>query len=162
VKNNVSITVQEAVKQLLQIVERLRMTYPHRKFTLDGRLVGDLGEILVERDYEVKLFVGPQKRHYDGETPDQRKVQIKATMKDTLTFPADHVPDYYIGIMIHPDGTFTEVFNGPGLIACEAVRDRERPRATNLHNIGVSLLKQLNKKVQDHERIPRRASESPR
>lgn len=157
-ENGAPITVQEAVKQLLRIVEGLQRAYTSKKFTLDGRLVGDLGEVLVEGTYDVKLFEGV-KRHHDAETPDGRLVQIKATMQSALTFPADFVPKYYLGIQIHSDGNFTEVFNGPGSIASEAVRNRKRPN-TNLHTITVSRLKQLNKKVQDRERIPMRASES--
>ena len=43
--------VHQAVKEMLQIVENLQKSYPKKKFTLDGRLVGDLGEILVEENY---------------------------------------------------------------------------------------------------------------
>lgn len=32
---------------LLEIVNKLQQKYPKRKFTLDGRLVGDIGEILI-------------------------------------------------------------------------------------------------------------------
>jgi len=43
-----AITIPEAVKHMLGIVEQLCAVYPHKKFTLDGRLVGDIGEVLVE------------------------------------------------------------------------------------------------------------------
>ena len=54
-------TVKDAVWQLLVIVEQLRCTYPKKKFTLDGSLVGDLGETLVEGAYDIELFVSLQK-----------------------------------------------------------------------------------------------------
>lgn len=41
------ITIPDAVKQMLAIVEQLCAAYPKKKFTLDGRLVGDIGEVLV-------------------------------------------------------------------------------------------------------------------
>ncbi len=94
--------IEEAVKEMLKIVNNLHLAYPKKKFTLDGRLVGDLGEILVENFYQVELYEGLEK-HHDGETPDGKRVQIKATMKETLTFPVDHIPRYYIGIKIHAD-----------------------------------------------------------
>ena len=50
------ITVPDAIKQLLQIVEQLQIAHPKKKFTLDGRLVGDLGETLVEGAYDVDIF----------------------------------------------------------------------------------------------------------
>ncbi|MBL4575561.1 MAG: hypothetical protein JKY51_05615 [Opitutaceae bacterium] len=76
--------IHQAVKALLEIVDSLHTRYPQKPFTLDGRLVGDLGEILVEQDYEVKLFKRIEK-HHDGVTPDGKKVQIKTTMKNSLT-----------------------------------------------------------------------------
>ncbi len=151
------ITIPEAIRQLLSTVEQLRETYKeqNKKFTLDGRLVGDIGEILVEEAYEIKLFEDLQK-HHDATCQDGRLVQIKATMKDSLTFPVDHTPLYYIGIKIHGDGTFTEVFNGPGAVAREAVKNR-KPTKTNLHSVSISALQKLNATVDKSERIPARA-----
>ena len=152
------ITVSEAVKQMLGIIRLLQKAYPKKKFTLDGRLVGDLGEILVEGAYDVELFEGLQK-HHDGQSSDGRLVQIKATMKNSLTFPVDHIPHYYLGIKIHSDGSFTEIFNGPGSVAWEAVKNR-KPTKTNLHSIGITALKRLNEKVKRSDRIPKRATNS--
>lgn len=148
------ITIPEAIKQLLLIVKKLHSVYPQKYFTLDGRLVGDLGEILVENAYTVELYEDIQ-RHYDAKTLDGRKVQIKATMQNSLTFPVDHIPEYYLGIKIHADGTFTEIFNGPGKIAWESVMNR-KPTKTNLHSVAVNTLILLNKKVPVQERIQRR------
>jgi len=154
------ITIPDAVNQMLQIVKQLQSAYPKKRFTLDGRLVGDLGEILVEDAYDVELYENLHE-HHDGITSDGRKVQIKATMQDSLTFPADHVPDYYLGIRIHSDGTFTEVFNGTGLVAWGAVKNRKRTK-TNLHSISINALARLNETVQAKDRIPRRTRESVR
>src|SRR3990172_3633451 len=98
-------TIPQAVKQLLEIVKRLQDAYPEKRFTLDGRLVGEIGEILVAGSYDVELGTNLQK-HHDAVTPDWRQVQIKATMQQSLTFPVDHIPAYYLAIKIHPDGSF--------------------------------------------------------
>lgn len=148
--------IHQAVKDMLQIVEKLQKAYPKKKFTLDGRLVGDLGEILVEEDYDLELYEGLEK-HHDGETSDGRRVQIKTTMKNSLTFPVDHIPHYYIGIKVNSDGSYTEIFNGPGAIAWKAVK-KGKPTKTNLHSITLSALKKLNKEVSEDERIPTRAN----
>jgi len=147
-----NITIPEAVKQMLNIVERLCLAYPKKKFTLDGRLVGDIGEVLVEDAYDLKLYEDV-KKHHDAECSDGRLVQIKATMKKNLTFPADHMPNYYLGVQLRADGTFIEVFNGPGAIAWEAVKNRSKPK-TNLHSISISALKKLNARVRPEDRIP--------
>jgi hypothetical protein len=150
--------IHQAVKDLLQIVEALQSAHPKKKFTLDGRLVGDLGEILVEEDYELELYEGLE-MHHDGETPDGRRVQIKTTMKYALTFPVDHIPHYYIGIKVHSDGSYDEIFNGPGSIAWEAVKNRQ-PTKTNLHSVGLSALKKLNNTVADKDRIPKKVNKA--
>lgn len=150
-----TITIPDAVKEMLSIVDRLCKAYPHKKFTLDGRLVGDIGEVLVEDAYELKLFPDI-KKHHDAECTDGRLVQIKATMKTSLTFPADHIPNYYLGVQVRTDGTFTEVFNGPGAIAWEAVKHRARPK-TNLHSISIATLQKLQKKVPSKDGIRRRS-----
>lgn len=149
-----SITIPEAMKQMLSIVERLCFAYPKKKFTLDGRLVGDIGEVLVEDAYDLKLYADV-KKHHDAECSDGRLVQIKATMKKNLTFPADHVPKYYLGVQLRADGTFTEVFNGPGRIAKMAVNNRSKPK-TNLHSVSISALKKLQARVSPEDRIPLR------
>jgi len=86
-------------------------------------------------------------------------VQIKATTKDSLTFPADHVPDYYLGLRIMPDGSFEEIFNGPGTVAKQAIAARQHPK-TNLRSIRVQALQTLSATVSDAERIPRRGADS--
>jgi len=147
-------TIGDAVRGLIQIVNQLHCAYPTKGFTLDGCLVGDLGEVLVEAVHDIKLYEGLQ-RHYDGRTSDSREVQIKTTMQNSLTFPCNHVPDYYLGIKINPDGTFAEIFNGPGSVASEAVKNR-KPTTGNLYSIRINTLKKLNEKVHLENRIPKR------
>jgi hypothetical protein len=139
---------------MLAIVDELCIAYPHKRFTLDGRLVGDIGEVLVEEAYDLTLFADV-KKHHDGACSDGRQVQIKATMKASLTFPADHVPNYYLGVQIRSDGSFVEVFNGPGAIAWQAVKGRAIPK-TNLHSISIATLRKLQEAVDPKDRIPLR------
>jgi hypothetical protein len=150
------ITIPEAVGQLLAIVDRLRDAYKtqNKQFTLDGRLIGDIGEVLAEEAYDITLFDDLQK-HHDATCTDGRLVQIKATMKESLTFPVDHIPLYYIGLKIHSNGTFTEIFNGPGAVAWESVKNR-KPTKTNLHSVSLSALTKLNANVFVCDRIPKR------
>jgi len=51
-------TIPEAVRQLLAIVDRLRAEYPKKRFTLDGRLVGDIGEVIAAQEYDIVLHEG--------------------------------------------------------------------------------------------------------
>jgi hypothetical protein len=153
-EGRVAITVEDAVQRLLVVVAELQHAHPGKRFTLDGRLVVDNGEVLVAAAYDVAPLDGLPK-HHDAKSSDGRFVQIKATMKDSLTFPADYVPDFYLGIKIHVDGTFDEVFNEPGAIARRAIAKRKHPK-TNLHSISVAALRKLQTQVSTHLRIARR------
>ena len=148
------VSIPGALKQLQAIVTDLQHSYPKKRFTLDGRLVGDLGEVLAESVYDIKLFTGLEK-HYDAISSDGRLVQIKTTLKDSLTFPCDHIPDYYLGIKIHPDGSCQEIFNGPGEIAHELVKNRKQTM-TNLHSITIESLLRQNETVREVDRVPER------
>lgn len=48
--------IKDKIRELIKIVGELKDKYPQKEFTLDGRLVGDLGEIIVEENYQIKLF----------------------------------------------------------------------------------------------------------
>jgi len=146
--------IADAIRNMLAIVASLRESHPHKRFTLDGRLVGDLGEILAEERYALDLYpkVVPQ---YDAETKDGRKIQIKCTMKDSIDFPTDYIPQWLLGLKINPDGTIEEIYNGPGAIVWEKIRHRKTPR-NRYHCIGLKTLREANKLVEDQDRIQRR------
>ncbi len=89
--------ISEALRLIFQGIENLKQEFPNRAFTIDGRLVGDVGEIIAALEYDVRLHDVSQPNH-DGTTSDGRNVQIKATFKDSLTFKT--VPDYYLGFKL--------------------------------------------------------------
>jgi uncharacterized protein DUF6998 len=60
-----AITIPEAVQQILAIVEQLCVAYPKKRFALDARIIGDIGEALVEDVYDLELF-GDLQKHHDG------------------------------------------------------------------------------------------------
>ena len=149
------VSIAEAVRGLLTIVQRLRDSYSEhgRHFTLDGRLIGDIGEVLAAQHYAITLTT-TQTAVHDAVTIDGRKVQIKATMKDSLTFPWGDAPDYYIGLKILEDGTPLEVYNGPGaLINKEALAGRKSRPKTGNHVVSSTALSELNQGVADIDRV---------
>jgi len=118
-----------------------------RKFTPDGRLVGDVGEFLAVRYYDMKLY-GKQTEGHDGETSKGWRVQVKATFGKNLYMRK--VPDYLLGFQLREDGGFREVFNGPG----ELVRDLVGPPKPHLARLPVAELLALNE--HRRRRIPLR------
>jgi hypothetical protein len=105
------------VEELLAIVESLRKQYEQfgLRFSLDGKLVGDIGEVLAAQKYGLTLFPGNHPLHDGQENATGRLIQIKSSMNNRSYFPCRHgVPHYYIAIQILPNGEIDEIFNGPG------------------------------------------------
>lgn len=151
------LAIADAVRALLTIVRRLRETYSEhgRLFTLDGRLIGDIGEVLAVQHYAITLTTAQTAVH-DAVTADGRNVQIKATMKESLTFPWSDAPDYYIGLKILQDGTHQEIYNGPGELIKKALANRKSRPKTGSHVVSIKALKRLSESVPPSERIPGR------
>lgn len=113
--------MKEELYQLFTSIEKLQKKFSHhkKKFTLDGKLVGDIGEVLVAEHYGITLY-GDNVAVYDGYvTNDTNKhVQIKSSFNNYFYFPNEvkNMPDYFIAININRNGTFEEIFNGRGEI----------------------------------------------
>ncbi|MBV8659962.1 MAG: hypothetical protein JO142_19250 [Burkholderiales bacterium] len=145
--------ISEGLALVFQGIERLKSEFPSRKFTIDGRLVGDIGEVIAERDYDLTLHEVSQPDH-DAVTTDGRNVQIKATFKDSLTFKT--TPDYYLGFKLYPDGRCEEIFNGPGHLIHGRYAHR-KGIGTSLLSFPNKTLKALSITVEQSQRIPLRA-----
>lgn len=146
----------QEIKQLLDITQKLRTQYK-RSFTLDGRLVGDIGEVLSAEKYGLELY-SENTNIYDGfEKATGRKVQIKASFKNYSYFPygVNNIPDYFLSINILENGELEELFNGPGSFIVEnyiKVRNLKHYKET-FYTLSKGILKDLNKKVPDNEKI---------
>ncbi len=143
--------IKRKIVTLQKIVKEINTEFPHRPFTLDGRLVGDLGEIIAETVYDLKLNKGVTPYH--DAMSRERNVQIKATFKKSLTF--SHVPEYYLGLKLYPDGSFEEIFNGPGKV----IRDRYAKRkgiGKQLLSFPIKVLGGLSGEVKASDRIKKR------
>ena len=146
------LALTEGLALVFRGIERLSTAFPTRRFTVDGRLVGDIGEVLAELEYDIVLDKVSQP-DYDGTTSDGRRVQIKATFKDSLTFKA--TPDYFLGFKLYEDGTYEEIFNGPGRL----IFDKYQHRAgigKILLSFPNAALRELSRMVPPHDRIARR------
>lgn len=141
--------IRQALDNIFTGINALRKTFPNKEFTIDGRLVGDLGEVFAALHYDVELYPISQPS-YDGQCSDGKKVQIKATFKDSLTFGT--TPDYYLGLKLFPDGRYEEVYNGPGRIIYERYKDRKGIGKTLL-SFPLSELNRLSKLASPSDRI---------
>lgn len=61
--------VKEQVQKMIQIVKELENDFPGRHFTLDGHLVGSIGEVMAAYYYGIELYTASKEIHdgeYDG------------------------------------------------------------------------------------------------
>lgn len=148
--------ISEALRLIFQGIAHLKDQFPNRAFTIDGRLVGDIGEVIAALEYDVLLDEVSQP-NYDAITPDGRRVQIKATFKDSLTFKT--LPDYYLGFKLYADGRHEEVFNGPGQLIFDRYVARKGV-GVSLLSFPITELRKLSEQVAQVDRIPKRQSET--
>ena len=89
--------IKQKVTELLHIVDELEARFPGKKFTLDGHLLGSMGEVLAEYYYRIKPYQNGAKTH-DGEV-DGKKVQVKITQGDAVNI--NEVPDYLLVLFLN-------------------------------------------------------------
>lgn len=145
-------SISNSLALIFKGIEDLRQSFTGRRFTIDGRLVGDIGEVIAELEYDLELDGVSQPTH-DATCPQGRRIQIKATFQKSLTF--SKTPDYYIGLKLNEDGSYEEIFNGPGSVIYNRFSHR-KGIGKNLLSLPVSELKLLSSSVPQEMRIPKR------
>jgi len=110
-KSNGIDQLPEIVKDLYRIVGRLDQLFPGRRFTLDGHLVGSIGEVLAAHHYGLELLPNSYQNH-DAKTKDGQFVQIKSTQRSSVALRDK--PENLLVLFLKQDGSFEEVYSGPG------------------------------------------------
>ena len=145
------------IQQLLNITVSLKERYKGKlDFTLDGRLVGDIGEALVSEMFDIEIY-GGNKHNYDGcHRPTNKQVQIKASMAYNFSYPFDIDLEHYIAVHIEPDGTLEVLYNGPGKYVNTFLKDKKRKSYRDIWTtITANHLRQLDSNLQPSERLPK-------
>lgn len=135
-----SVFIKDKISELQTIVNELEKRYPGRKFSLDGHLLGSIGEVLATYYYGIVLYPNSTKTH-DGEV-DKKKVQIKITQGDSVDI--NDIPDYLIVLFLKKsEGKVYEVYNGPGSLV---LNDAQRTK-NGWYNRSLSKLSNINQSV---------------
>ncbi|MDD3772044.1 MAG: hypothetical protein PHC38_05230 [Weeksellaceae bacterium] len=154
----------QEITQLLNITSQLREKFAihKRNFTLDGRLVGDIGEVLAAEKYGLTLL--PENSEvYDGvEDATQRKVQIKASFKGYFQFPFgdDKILEFYLCLQIDENGELSEIYNGPGRFVYDNYIENRNLKAykNSYYTLAKGILQDLNLQVPEAEKIKQKMS----
>lgn len=139
----------QEIQQLLALTRALKEKYKHhnKSFTLDGKLVGDIGEVLVAEHYGLTLY-GDNKVVYDGYVTgnENKKVQIKASFNNYFYFTKDllNIPKYFIAVKLNEDGSFDEVYNGLGVLIYEKILSHLPTERKHNYRLSVIKLQELN------------------
>ena len=138
--------LKEYVQKLIAIVAEIEREFPERHFTLDGHLVGSIGEVMAAYYYGVQLYEASMPVH-DGEV-DGRKVQIKISQQDNIVINAE--PDYLLVMYLSKQGKVFEVYNGPGKKPWDSANIRKGYKSRSMR---VNKLMKLDANVAPEDRI---------
>ena len=141
--------VPNLIHELYAIVARLEGQFPGRPFTLDGHLVGSIGEVLAAHHYGLSLLP-PSTEGHDAKASDGRSVQVKATQRTRVGLRSE--PEHLLVLRILPDGQSEEIYNGPGKLAWDNAGKMQK---NGQCQISVSRLATLMSDVPIEDRLPR-------
>tara|TARA_R110002012_G_scaffold292616_1_gene487891 strand:- start:1097 stop:1558 length:462 start_codon:yes stop_codon:yes gene_type:complete len=142
--------IESGLKLIFEGISALREAFDgRRKFTIDGRLVGDIGEVIAELEYDLEIDAVSEALH-DGTTSDGRRVQVKATFQNHLTFKGGY--DIYLGLKLNQNGTFQEVYNGPGDLIAKRYAHR-KGMGESLLSFPVNELAKLQAEVGEQDKV---------
>lgn len=143
--------LQALVKGLYATVRELERMFPGRHFTPDGHMVGSLGECLVADAYGLELVTASTKG-YDALSPSGLKVEIKATQGKAVAFRSE--PEHAVVVKLLPDGSFEEIYNGPGRFIWVQFEGKRLP-PNGQFIISLARLRVLSQSVEVETRMPR-------
>lgn len=140
--------IPKLIRELYHVVSELEALFPGRHFTLDGHLVGSIGEVLAAHYYELELLPASAIGH-DAITQDGVYVQIKATQKSQVGIRSE--PQHLLVLGLTSAGAHEEIFNGPGELAWNAAGKMQK---NGQRMISRSKLVELMAKVKADDRLP--------
>ena len=128
------------------MIAKMEKDFPDRHFTMDGHLVGSIGECMASYYYNIDLETS-SKKDYDG-IKDEIKIQIKTTQKSTVLIHSK--PEHLIVLKLLEDGEVMEVFNGPGNAIWEEAGKKD---SHGYYHFSLRKLAKLNSLVPTEKRI---------
>jgi hypothetical protein len=140
----------ELIRHLYHTVSELEAMFPGRPFTPDGHMVGSLAGCFAEYYYGLNLYACSNVGHdaYNSGC----NVEIKATQGQSVFLRSG--PEKLLVFRLLKDGSFEEVYNGPGDQAWDLVKSKPRP-SNGQYQIRLSRLRELMKKIPHEQRLPK-------
>lgn len=140
--------VAALLEELYTSSARLEAIFPHRKFTLDGHLVGSIGEVVAAYMFDLELNAASTAGH-DAIAPDCRRVEIKLTQGTAVAFR--ECPDHAIVLHRSRIGPVSVIYNGPGALLWGLVGGLQK---NGTYTLRLSRLASLGKAVPAEMQLP--------
>lgn len=140
---------RDLIGTLYEIVDRLQTIFPGRKFTLDGHLVGSIGEVMAAYMFGLELLPNSSPIH-DAVTSEGRKIQIKLT-QSTKGVALRAQPDFLLVLCLTPERRVEIIYNGKGEAPWLHAGDMQK---NGQRQISLKRLREIDAHVQSRDRIP--------
>jgi hypothetical protein len=112
-------------------------------------MVGSLGVVIVSSYYGLELMPASCPGH-DALTADSKEVQIKAIQAKSIAMRSN--AEHLMVIKILKDGSFDEVFNGPGIVVWN---QSGKMQSNGQRSISLTKLRMLQDIVSEANRVSR-------
>ena len=141
--------LSEKIRTLYAIVNDLETVYPGRRFTMDGHMIGSIGEVIAAEAFGLKLLPNSTPEH-DATSYDGRLVQIKATQRDRIALSA--CPELLLVLRIDRSGSWNVVYNGSGKPVWERAGKTQK---NGQRQIRLSVLESLMTTIDERDQLKR-------
>ncbi|MBU1089468.1 hypothetical protein KKF38_01580 [Patescibacteria group bacterium] len=135
--------LSKLIHQLGDIVQKLEKMFPKRKFTLDGHLVGSLGEVWAREEYKFELLPSGTEKH--DAKKDNQLIQIKTTQTNRIALSS--CPDHLL--VLHLDlknpKLFEEIYYGNGEAVWEKCGNKQNPPKNGQYSISFNKIREIQK-----------------
>ena len=138
----------EIIREMYRLIDELEVMFEGRHFTPDGHTVGSIGEAIAAHYYGLKLLTASTKGR--DATIEMRPVEIKATQGESIALRDK--PEHLVVIKLHRNGTWDEVYNGPGATVWNLVENKPLPK-NGQYQIPCSKLRKLMATVTADQRL---------
>ena len=129
------------IRDLYRITDSLNDSFSstRRRFTLDGHLLGSIGEVVAAFAFDLELE-RPSSKGHDARTKDGKKVQIKLSAVDS-GISLNSEPDFLIALHLTDSG-IEILYNGPGKIVYNSCGKKQK---NGQSRISLNALRRLSK-----------------
>lgn len=135
-----TITLPKQVATILTAIDELETEYPGRKFTMDGHMMGSIGEVIAAKTFGFKLLPASSKSH-DAICTTRGNVQIKITgIRGSRIIFNQPECDHLIVLKITSPTTAAVIYDGRGKPVCDALC---KPTSTGQRSISISRIRQI-------------------